>query len=289
MPAGTGQRPRPWQVAAMVFVVLALGLAIQARATGVSSFIGVGTNFSGRKLPPDHRVARISRLHSTRKIGYDGQFVYYIALSPLGARWYIDDPPYRYGRSLYPITVWLLALGQPGAFPYTMLAINLAAIVATVFLLAGYLRRKGLSAWWAAVYGFFPGIVVCLWFDLTEPLAFFLATLGVLTRRAQTERALRYAPVFALAVLTKETTSPHLPGRVAFTLALEEGAPVCARVRARWDARASSRSSGLRPPASTRACSPGGLATGRRRAPSRRSRFRGSTGGHSTPRISSSS
>jgi hypothetical protein len=238
-PAAASQRAkeqptRPWQVAVLVLVVYAIGLGAQIRATGITSFIGIGTNFSERRVSADHRVAAIARLHSTRRIGYDGQFVYYIALSPLNARWYIDDPPYRYGRILYPITVWLLALGQPGALPYTMLAINLAAIVATVFLLAGFLRRRSLSAWWAAVYGFFPGITVCLWFDLTEPLAFFLAACGLVLIDRRPERALRYAPLFALAVLTKETTA-LIALVVSLAIALEgrEGIALRARSLAR--------------------------------------------------------
>ena len=36
-------------------------------------------------------------------IGYDGQFAYQIALNPLQAAPYLDIPPYRYQRVLYPL------------------------------------------------------------------------------------------------------------------------------------------------------------------------------------------
>src|SRR6266545_4885997 len=44
--------------------------------------------------------------------GYDGQFYWQIARDPLGAAQFLDNPPYRYQRILFPIVVRLLAFGQ---------------------------------------------------------------------------------------------------------------------------------------------------------------------------------
>ncbi len=151
------------------------------------------------------------------------------------ARYYLDDGGYRYGRILYPAAAWLLALGQPGAFPVTMPVINVLAVFGTVFLIAGFLRRKGVSAWWAAVYGFFPGIVICVSRDLTEPLAYFLAVLGFVLVERRPGRALRYAPAFALAALARETTIVF-PALLSLQLALQGRAGV--RLRGERLARA---------------------------------------------------
>jgi len=154
------------------------------------------------------RGARIAGLEATAHEGYDGQFAYYMALDPLNARYHMDSPSYRYGRVLYPAIAWVTALGQPGAIPYTLLAINLLAITATVWVLGAFLRRRGLSAWWAAVYGFFPGLMICVATDLTEPLAYFLGTAALLLLLEREPPLLVWAGfVFALAMLARETTA----------------------------------------------------------------------------------
>jgi hypothetical protein len=194
---------RPWIVAATILVAYLTILIPLVAADGADSFARVGRSFTGRS----DRSARISNLRTQLNLGYDGQFAYFIALDPRNARYYMDSPSYRYGRVFYPAVARATALGQPGAIPYTLLGINLLAIVGTSWLLAVYLRRRRVSAWWAAVYGFFPGLMICLYSDLTEPLAYFLATAGVVLllerKPASTWMA---ALLFALAVLTRETT-----------------------------------------------------------------------------------
>ena len=221
----------PWHVAAAVLIVNACFFAPQLAKDGAQSFAQIGNHFvTWRVQPASHRSPAIAVLRGTRRIGYDGQFSYYIDLDPLRARYYTDDPPYRYGRILLPAAAWVLGAGQPGAFPWTLLAINLFAIVGTVYLLAGYLLRKGLSPWWAALYGVFPGIMVCLWADLSEPLAFFFAAWGYIQFDRRPERVLRYAALFSLAALARETTLV-IPALVAIQMALRDRAGAHLRPR----------------------------------------------------------
>ena len=88
---GAGRRLRPWMlVTAAATVYLAIVVALHegdplALAT-------VGTRFSE------------GNPHGTE--GYDGQFNYYIARDPLGARELVDVPAYRYQRILYPCLLY---------------------------------------------------------------------------------------------------------------------------------------------------------------------------------------
>ena len=198
----SGARFAPWQVAAVVLLVYIAVLVpvLTADRHGLVSTLSVGSKFVAKS----EASPRISRVHPTELGGYDGQFAYFIALDPLKARYYIDNPGYRYGRILYSVAGWLGAAGQPGAMPYSFLGVNLAAVAGAVWLLGAFLRRHGRAAWWAAVYGFFPGLYLCVRRDLTEPLAFFLVACALFLLDRYPRRPLLAAPFFALAALDRE-------------------------------------------------------------------------------------
>jgi hypothetical protein len=184
-------------VIALIAYVAILSPLVATR--GIESFLQVGSTFTHLS----DRSSPIAKVPVQSRIGYDGQFAYFIALDPVNARYFIDRPAYRYGRIGYPAVAWAAALGQPGALPYTFLLINILAVVGTIWLLAGYLRRRAVSPWWAAVYGFFPGLLLCVLADLTEPSAFFLVACALVLL----ERRPGWAAVaFAGAALTRETT-----------------------------------------------------------------------------------
>jgi hypothetical protein len=186
-----------------VALIVLLGYAIVLGPDLVEGRAGqlpsVGSMWLHRGTSP-----RIDRVRPTDPVGYDGQFAYFIALDPVGARPYIDNAPYRYGRILYPIAAWALSFGRPGAVPYVLVALNVLAVLATVYLLAGFLQRHGCAAWWAVVYGFFPGLVLAVRRDLTEPLAFFLVACAILALERWPRHPLRSAPFFALGMLARE-------------------------------------------------------------------------------------
>lgn len=141
-------------------------------------------------------------------LGYDGQYSYFLALDPGNARYYMDYPAYRYTRIVYPMLARAAALGRPALVPYTLLAVNLLAVVLGTLALAAWLRRRTLSPWLALLYGLSPGIFIATAGDLTEPLAyaFVIVALYLLEHGGRRELAAACA-CFAVAALTRETTA----------------------------------------------------------------------------------
>ncbi|HEU0027961.1 MAG TPA: hypothetical protein VFQ25_12655 [Ktedonobacterales bacterium] len=142
------------------------------------------------------------------RYGYAGQFNYFIALDPLNAAPYIDDPALRYGRILYPMAARALALDNPALIPYTLVYVNALAMLAGTLAVALWLRRRRMAPWIALVYGLFPGLFFAFRHDLSEPLAFALVAWGVLALGWSRPymRFVAASALFALAALTCEVT-----------------------------------------------------------------------------------
>ncbi|MEJ2305710.1 MAG: hypothetical protein P8Y14_29660 [Anaerolineales bacterium] len=98
-------------------------------------------------------------------LGYDGQFAYYIVLDPWGAAPRTDLAAYRYQRVLYPLSVWLLAIGgQPFLVPWAMILINIIAITAATIFLGEILVSNGaVQAWHALVFPLIAGVCLSAW------------------------------------------------------------------------------------------------------------------------------
>ena len=170
----------PWAVAGTVFAIFGLWLAgMYARGYDARNSIVLGTRY----VQMSHRSSVI-RYDPTYRYpggpsGYDGQFFYFIAVDPLRARYYMDSPSYRYTKILYPVVARLLALGQAGLVPFALILTNWLAIAATAGALGAWLRRKGMSPWFALVYALCPGVWVSFERDLTEPLSYALVITAV--------------------------------------------------------------------------------------------------------------
>lgn len=137
--------------------------------------------------------------------GYDGQDYYLIALDPLDARYYVQSGTYYYTRALYPLTARLLALGRASLIPYTLILINLLAVVLGSSMLAAWLQRKRLSPWMALIYAAYPGVFIAFQRDLTEPMAYSLLATGIYTLEFGGRRRVVLAGLcFGLAVLTRD-------------------------------------------------------------------------------------
>jgi hypothetical protein len=153
--------------------------------------------------------------------GYDGQFAYYIASDPAGGCPQCDVPSYRYQRILYPLLAWALAFGQPGAIPWTLIAVNVATLAGGTYFTERLLESHRVSRWYALVYGLYGGLVAGLRLDLTEPLAYGLVQAGLWAeqeaggRKQETRKWLRFG-LFALAALTKETTLIAVAGLLLY-------------------------------------------------------------------------
>lgn len=172
------------------------------------------------------------RPDATRTFGYDGQFFLYIAIDPVDARAYVDEPPYRYARIVYPLLARAAAVGRSELVPWTLFGLGLAAVGAGTYLLARYLAARGASPWYALLFGLTPGLQVAVNRDLAEPLAYAFVAGGILAFGSGHRRLVLSGTLFALAGLTRETT---LLFPLAYALSLALG--LADGRRARRDAR----------------------------------------------------
>lgn len=146
---------------------------------------------------------RYANLDPAGRLGYDGQFVYYIARDGWGAIPHLDNPAWRLQRILLPLVTRVLSLGQPGLIPWTLILINLAAVGASAYALSRWLDSQKISPWYTLTYSLFVGLLLAYSRDLTEPLTFCLGTWGTaLWLQRKTAPAV---VLFALGTLTRET------------------------------------------------------------------------------------
>jgi hypothetical protein len=207
-----GRRVLPVVVCVAVFY--AIFATMRADHYGVLWFVHLGSDF----LSSAHssHVIRPS-LGAQSTVGYDGQYYFALAADPGHARDYIQGSSgVIYSRIFYPAAARAASLGSVAALPYAMLIINLLAVLAGTAAVAIWFVKRGFTPWPALLYGLFPGLIFTAFRDLTEPLAFGLAALGVLAFDVkQTRRLVLSAVVLALAVLTRETIVPFALAGVA--------------------------------------------------------------------------
>ena len=229
----------PWTVT--VFVLLVYGVCVVFSSLAghdPRDFIDIG-----RKFVEQSSVSSVIRVDPSYKylsngIGYDGQFCYYIALDPINARYYIDLPAYRYQRILYPMLARLLAFGQPGIIPYTLLLVNWLALGGGTLAVAAWLKRKGYTPSYALIYGLCAGLFSAFMRDLTEPLGFALVALAIYLYSFGGRRRILWAGmVFGLSALARET-GLVFAGVYGLGLLLEGGLPPTFE---RWRQRIASR------------------------------------------------
>jgi hypothetical protein len=183
-------------------------------------FVHIGSQF----LSAAHtsHVIRPS-LGAQNTLGYDGQYYFALAADPSHAHDYMGGQSgIVYSRIVYPVVARGASGGSVTALPYALLVVNLLAVLAGTAAVALWLVKRGFSPWPALLYGLYPGLVVTVFRDLTEPLAFALAALAVLAfDRARPRRLVLSAVIFALAALTRETVVPFALAGAA-TLVLDD-------------------------------------------------------------------
>src|SRR4029077_5624922 len=189
-----------------VFGIYAVWTVVQLRQ-GPEGFIHIGRVLVAKSHASPAIDQRAASYQYDGDIGFDGQFAYFIAIDPVNARYYMDSPAYRYTRIVYPLTARALALGRADLVPYTLVLLNLAMIGVGTLALAAWLRRKRTSPWYAAVYGFYPCVLIALQRDVTEVMAYSLVAVAVYLFDFAKRPLVWASIVFAIAILTRETAA----------------------------------------------------------------------------------
>ena len=205
-------------VVACVAVFYALFVSLRLDQHGALWFVHLGSQF----LSSAHTSSVIRpSLGAQNTFGYDGQYYFALAADPAHAHDYMGaSAGVLYSRPFYPAVSRAASLDSVRALPYAMLGINVLAVLAGTAAVALWLVRRGLAPWPALLYGLFPGLVVTVFRDLTEPLAFGLAAIAVVVfDPVRSRRLVLSAFILALAVLTRETIVPiALAGAAALAL-----------------------------------------------------------------------
>jgi hypothetical protein len=211
-------RRRVLPVVVCVAIFYAVFVSVRLEQHGALWFVHIGSHFLSAAHTSD--VIRPS-IGAQNTFGYDGQYYFALAADPAHAHDYMQGQEgVVYSRVFYPAVSRAASAGSVTALPYAMLVINLLAVLAGTAAVALWFVKRGLAPWPALLYGLFPGLIVTVFRDLTEPLAFGLAALAVLAfDRARTRRLALSALLFALAILTRETIVPFaLAGAAALGL-----------------------------------------------------------------------
>jgi hypothetical protein len=212
--------PRPAASARQVVLVavsLVLGFVLVRLVLGTSlaGFAVAGDRFVDPALTPD-------RLPVTSESGgYDGQFVYRLALEPwthqptdYGIT--LDNPAYRQQRIATPVLAWAVGLLPGVSTLLALLLVNMAALtVAAGFAvrLAVALGRHPLTGLVLAVPA---GMPISLGRHLTEPVAWAAVLAGLWYARGRRWPAT--AAALTVAVLARETSLVVVAGLAAAQL-----------------------------------------------------------------------
>jgi len=200
---------KPALAAALLSALLVLALAL-AHGGHVSALM---------MLPQDGRCPQTLGVPKGVVVfteeGYDGYLYYYIARDLRLVHGCAGGK--RYQRILYPFLVWLLALGRDGLIPLMMSLVNVLAVGAGTWLMAGWLAELGRSPWLALFYGLSLGHVLVIQYALPGGVALFFSLAGAFAY-LQRGRAVLASVLFALALLARETSALLLAPLVLWTI-----------------------------------------------------------------------
>jgi hypothetical protein len=190
-----------WPTAITAIYLTALILpALSANHWDASVFVQFG-----------HPLASWMRLPAGAPVsgdGFDGQIYWLQATDPLlrhpstlAALVHLF-PGYHLQRVAYPGLAWLLAGGSRGALPWSLLAINVAAVLGVTQAFTVYARGRGWNAGWALAVGLTPGLVMPVLRDLSDVLAMACLLGGLMAW--QRDRPWWAGGLFAVAALSRE-------------------------------------------------------------------------------------
>ena len=150
--------------------------------------------------------------------GYDGQFVYYIAMNPFPSdvKPLLDVPAYRYQRILLPLIVRFLSFGDDRLVPWLLAFVGVISQVVGTWAIVLLLNRWSINSWYALVYGLWAGFTLSVRLDLPETLAYALVCWAIL--EMERERIISSSILFGLALFAKEVTIIYVFGGVIYFL-----------------------------------------------------------------------
>ena len=212
----------------MVVVAAFYALLVPVRLShqGALWFAHIGSAFL-QSAHTSHAIDSIDRTQS--EYGYDGQFYFFIAADPAHAMDYMrfgneNQAGIRYARIAYPAISRVASGGSVAALPVAMIAVNLLAVILGTLAVGLWLLRHGRNAWFAVLYGLWPGLIYAVVRDLSEPVAYCCAAFALLAFDVRSNRRLAGAAgLLALSLLTRETTIAFVVG-LAVVLALHDRA-----------------------------------------------------------------
>src|SRR5215218_7757175 len=187
--------------AAVVLVFVVLRLA--ANGGDPSAFVVAGDRFVDPRTAPAELTVRED------SSGYDGAFVYRLALDPftdqrVARGMTLDNPAYRQQRIGLPVTAWLVAAATPLPLPLILILVNALALVGAGWFGARFAQAYGRHASLGVLVAISPGLLIGLARDLNEPLAWLGLLAGLWWWRS--ERYPLAVAAFSAAALTRETT-----------------------------------------------------------------------------------
>lgn len=200
--------PRP-PVSTRAVIVAGLALVVGfvlvrlLLATSLGGFAVASDDFVDPARTPD-------RLPLTAESGgYDGQFVYRLALAPwtddrtaYGIT--LDNPAYRHQRIATPLLAWTVGLLPGVSTLLALLLVNVAALVVAAAYAARLAGALGRHPLWGLVLALPAGMPISLGRHLTEPVAWAAVLAGLWYARER-----RWGPAavaLTVAVLARETS-----------------------------------------------------------------------------------
>jgi len=182
-----------------LFYLIIVGIIASRYDFNLSCFINFGERSSliTKKLVPQNFVI----MENTS--GYDGQAYYYAASDPFIRTDFHRIDLKKYHRFLYPFLAHIFAFGKKNLLPYSLLIINILAILIGTLFLCFLLKKRGLSVWYGLIYSLGVGNIVAFQYNLTTPLFLCLILIGIYFY--ETKKIGSTAFFFSLALLTRET------------------------------------------------------------------------------------
>ena len=202
-PLAVASHGRAWRRALLAGEALAVYVAIRLAAVGgAGAFPGAGNVYVGPGHPSELKVLSNK--------GYDGQFVYRLALEPFtthltGHGITFDSPAYRQQRIMTALLARVVSYCPGISTAVALIIVNSAAlivaIVAGMAIADGFGSGRGLGVLLALPAGVVAGFVA----DLTEPVAWAGVLVAVLAARRR--RWLAASAALGVAMLARETTA----------------------------------------------------------------------------------